>query len=221
MTLHRLWPSTNGPSVVVSDSASYTLGTEFTVTAAGVARAVYFWRPANAPATTIGVAIYRANASGGSSTTPGSLLSSRTGIVIPANLGGWFRAELTTPVTLAVGGNPYLAAVQSNTSNFYSSTPNYWTSGAGASGIASGILRAPSSAAAVGGAGQSRFRESTSLSYANQSFNGSNYWIDVEVDDGLAPGPVVKRRSGNEFVTAGFVRRRENGVWVPASIKRY
>ena len=63
--------------------------------------------------------------------------------------------------------------------NFYGSTANYWTSGAGGAGITNGPLSAPNNAGGDGG--QDTFNQSATLTYPLTSFNATNYWVDPEV----------------------------------------
>ncbi|WP_426243658.1 N,N-dimethylformamidase beta subunit family domain-containing protein [Nocardioides sp. LHG3406-4] len=182
MTLLRLWPATNGPAATTTDTDNYTMGVEFGVSAAATAKAVYLWRPATSPATTLAVGIYQVTGAG----TTGTLLGSVTGVSVPANLGAWHRVQLTIPVALN-SGISYKAVVQSSTDNFYASTAAYWSTGPGAAGISNGILSAPNADNAANG--QGTFVASTTLTYPTGSFNASNYWIDVEVDDGVSVVP--------------------------------
>lgn len=183
MALWRLYPSTDGPSARVADTASYTLGTEFYVTSAAKVTALFLWRPADAPATNLSAGVYQVNSS-----TTGTLLASKTGLSTSLT-NGWYRVDLDTPVDIAANTR-YVSAFFSNTSNFYCSTPNYWiTGGPGAAGLISGILKAPERPD-TSAAGQSRYiTGGASLGYPKDQFNSSNYWIDVEVDDLVPVAP--------------------------------
>jgi hypothetical protein len=91
--------------------------------------------------------------------------------------------------TLNTGTNYKVAVTNHGSGNFwYSSTANYWSSGAGSGGITSGPITAPNDGGADGG--QDTFiTPSTVLAYPTTSFNATNYWIDVEVTATPPPPP--------------------------------
>jgi hypothetical protein len=173
----RLWPSTNGPSVVTADTDNYSLGVEFYVTDDAEATAVYLWRPATSPETTFTVAIYQITGP-----TSGTLLGSVAGNVAPANANGWHRVELSSPIALTAM-QAYRAVVFSTTDNFYSATGAYWSTGPGSAGLSNGILNAPNPTNAANGA-QGSFTAGSSLTFPQSGFNATNYWVDVEIDTG-------------------------------------
>lgn len=178
MAILRIFPSTSGPAATQADTDNYTLGVEFRVQSAATATAVFLWRPATAPATTFTVALYRIDGP-----TTGTLLGSVAGNSAPANANGWHRVQLSSPIALTAL-QAYRAVVFSTTDNFYAATPQYWTgAGPGASGITNGILTAVNTTEAANGA-QGSFIGGSALAFPNTGFNATNYWIDVEVDDG-------------------------------------
>jgi hypothetical protein len=173
MATHRLWPSTNGPAAAESDTENYTLGVEFSVSATANFTGWYWWcRTAG----TFTFSLYRID-----SASTGTLLAQVASVSLAAPLGEWKYQNLAMPVSL-VAGQRYRATITSSTNNFYCATSNYWSSGAGSSGITSGILSAPNGSDATGN-DQCAFIVGASPAFPTSAFNFTNYWLDVEVTD--------------------------------------
>ena len=191
MAVWTLWNQTGGGSLA-SDTSSYTLGVEFHVTQPGCTLTGIWWYSASGAGALPGtIALY--------TVTGTTLVTSNTASWSGAAGSGWVRASFTSPPSLTSGTN-YKACVflQNNGSvNFYSSTVNYWSSGAGGSGVTSGPITAPNNAGAS--PSQDSYNAGTSLAYpSTASGNASNYWIDPEVTAPAAGGsgpPVVPGRT--------------------------
>lgn len=166
-------------------SSGITLGTEFAVSAACQATAVYWWQPSggNSDAART-VAIYPV--------AGGSPLATAT--VAPSG-SGWQRVEFSAPVSLAIG--KYRAATF-HPYGRYPATAAWWTptsSGGtlgGKDGLSNGILSAPNSGNAVSNA-QGVYTEGEALAFPSSTFNSASYWVDVEISTGSDPlgTPVV------------------------------
>ncbi len=76
--------------------------------------------------------------------------------------------NLATPVTLTAN-TIYVASY--HTSGFYSADSNYF-----ATSLVSGVLTAPSSASS---GGNGVFAYGTGSSFPTNTFNATNYWVDV------------------------------------------
>lgn len=210
MPTYRLFDGVAGPADVAVDTENYAMGMEFFVTTPASATAILIWRPAVSPGGPVTVGIYSVDDSTGD---VGTLIASKAATV-PANYGGWFRVDLDAPVALGASAfrslPAYKVVYHFTTDNFYSATPQYWNSGPGASGQTSGILSAPSGGSGptepIGNSGQGTFQApSSTIGFPTTTFNGTNYWVDVEVDDGgVAPNvPPVANAGADQSVTVG------------------
>lgn len=177
MATYRLWPATSGPGAATADTENYSLGVEFSVSSASEFTGWYWWART---AATITVSLYEVT-----SATTGTLVNQVTGVTIAAPLGEWKYIPVVLPTTLTIGTR-YRAVVTSSTNNFYSSTANYWTSGAGSAGITNGILTGHNVSDTTGN-DQGSFIIGASPAFPTSAFNGTNYWIDVEINDAATP----------------------------------
>ncbi len=174
---YRLWPSYPViPGNVDSDTAGYTLATEFQLSQSCTLDKIWFFSASGAGALPSQCGIW--------SVSSQSVVSG-TGNAAPSWSGtagsGWVACSYSG-VTLPAGD--YRVAVFTGAgSKWYQATGGYWTSGGpGASGITSGPLTAPGESQASS-PGQSSYH-SGSWAYPNtyESTNGGeNYWVDVEV----------------------------------------
>lgn len=202
MTTYRLFAGLTGPSSTASDTEHYTMGTVFRVSAASFADAVPFWRPAVSAGDTVTVGIFESNGPNGAT---GTLLGSKSGVVVPANYGDWFTAALDSPVPLEPG-KEYISAVFFTAPNFYPATGGYWAPGGpGDGGRTVGILTAPSQTQAYNT--QNAFHAGgSSITFPESGFNGGFYWIDVRVSDSSTPPantPPVANAGSAQTVTVG------------------
>lgn len=177
MTLWQLWPATNGPALT-TDSVTTDLGVEFFVTQSGCSLTGYrWWLPAGGNTFAVTVRLY--------STTNGT-----TGTLIPAGTvtsgtltaGSWNTLPVT-PVALTASTHYRAVVTYAGTNDHYGATSLYWSSGAGSAGITNGPLTAPNSAGALNN-GQGSFNEPSTAGFSASTFNQTNYWLDVTVDDG-------------------------------------
>jgi len=98
---------------------------------------------------------------------------------------GWVFAAFTAP-PLLTSGTQYTAVIHVPfNSLFWNVTDStYWSSGAGASGITSGILTAPNNATAVHG--QDSYSSGSAIAMPTGSLTGANIWLDVQVSTPVA-----------------------------------
>jgi hypothetical protein len=174
LTAYTLFGQPASPASVVADTNAYTMGVQFSVSAAATLSAVWFWSGPGTAALPSAIALYAVSGQ--------SLVHSETAAWSGAAGSGWVRAAFTSPPALAAG-TAYKAAVfypaSGAPSDWYSSTAHYWDTGAGSGGITSGPLSAPASSGADGG--QDTFTQSGTIAYPDSSFGAANYWADPEV----------------------------------------
>ena len=143
-------------TLTVSDPQSVELGVKFQASAAGVITGVRFFKgPQN-------VGIHQAHLWNAA----GALLASATFANETAT--GWQVVLFATPVAITAGAI-YVASY--HTAGFYSITPDYF-----AAAHVRGALTAPSSGAS---GGNGVYLYSAAAAFPNQTFNASNYWVDV------------------------------------------
>lgn len=179
MTDYRLWPSTNSDGST-NGGFTHDLGVQFKVNEDGVTfNGFYFW--ANSGTFDTDHTKYSFRLYSTANGTSGSLISgSTTNLATDLTQGAWNYQAVDTPIALT-NGTTYVAVLHySGTSNSYSSTTNYWSSGSGASGITAGPITAPGTSTALGG-NQCAYNEPSSTPAFPTNSLGSNYWIDVSV----------------------------------------
>lgn len=179
MTDYRLWPSTNSDGST-NGGFTHDLGVQFKVNEDGVTfNGFYFW--ANSGTFDTDHTKYSFRLYSTTNGTSGSLISgSTTNLATDLTQGAWNYQAVGTPIALT-NGTTYVAVVHySGTSNSYSSTTNYWSSGSGASGITAGPITAPGTSTALGG-NQCAYNEPSSTPAFPTNSLGSNYWVDVSV----------------------------------------
>lgn len=169
-------------SALAADPNPYTLGMQFSVSQPAPLAAVWFYSAPGAAILPQEIALY--------AVTGQALVHAETVAWSGAAGSGWVRAPFAAPPALAAATSYKGAAIQTTAANWYSATAHYWDTGPGGSGLASGIITAPSNA---GGDGGQDTLFSGGAGYPATSFNAANYWVDVEVTaPGLAaafPGP--------------------------------
>lgn len=166
-------------TAVASDSSAYTLGIEFSATQANATltlTGIWFYSGPTANSLPTQIALFTAGPNG----QVGSLIHSEAATWSGAAGSGWVRAAFAIPQTLTSGAL-YKAAIliAGSTSLQYAPINHYWDTGAGASGITSGVLNAPNSSNS--NFGQDSFHIGNAVTYPDTSFQGSNYLIDPEV----------------------------------------
>jgi hypothetical protein len=159
-----IWDNAALPSIAAfNDANPVALGLKFRSDVDGFVTAIRFYKsPAN-----------MAPHVGSLWTTNGTLLAS----VIFANetASGWQQASFATLVPIAAGA-VYVASYHT-TAGRYAADPGFFA----ASEIVSGPLHGLQSGAA---GGNGVFAYGTSMAFPNNSFNATNYWVDVAVTVG-------------------------------------
>ncbi|MET0313930.1 MAG: DUF4082 domain-containing protein, partial [Hansschlegelia sp.] len=152
-----LFASSDTPTTITqNDGQSVELGVKFTSSAAGTITGIRFYKgPQN-------VGTHQArlwNAAG-------TVLATATFSAETAS--GWQEVLFTTPVSITAG-TTYVASY--HTGGFYSINANYF-----ATARTNGVLTAPSSATS---GGNGVYAYGATPAFPNQTFNASNYWVDV------------------------------------------
>ncbi len=176
-TSYRLWPSyPTLPGHLDSDTAGYTLATEFQLSASCTLNNIWFYSASGAGALPTRCAIWnvatQAVVTGTDNTSPS--WSGAAG-------SGWVACSYSG-VTLPAGDYK-VAVFNGGGATWYQATTGYWGSGGSAAGgITAGPVTAPGTSAATA-PGQGTYNAGSwayPQSYA-PSGNGENFWTDVEV----------------------------------------
>ena len=174
---YRLWPSyPTLPGHLNSDTAGYTLGTEFQLSKSCTLGNIWFYSAAGATVLPTRCAIWNVSSqsvvAGTDNTSPSWSGAAGSGWVACAYSG----------VTLPAGDYK-VAVFYGGGSQWYQATTSYWGGGGvGASGITSGPVTAPGTSGATS-PGQSTYNKGSwayPQSYASAGA-GENFWVDVEV----------------------------------------
>ncbi|WP_318530139.1 MULTISPECIES: DUF4082 domain-containing protein [unclassified Rhizobium] len=152
-----LFSPSDTPSVTSSsDTTPVELGMKFVSSSSGQITGLRYYKSAQDNGTHVG-SLWTAS---------GDLITSAT--FVNESASGWQTVLFSQPVTISAG-TTYVASYQSN--GRYAVTPNYFTTTR-----TNGDLSAPSSAT-IGGNGV--FAYGSGNEFPNQSWNSSNYWVDV------------------------------------------
>lgn len=190
---YRLFASVTPGGTYSAAGNFYTLGTEFRVGSACTLKGLWYYRPSTATTATPTGAAWAVAADGAS----GTLLAGSTVTFAAGSATGWIYQALPSPVTLAVGQSYRVGVYFSNTLFAYDGP--YWTSGAGANGVTSGPITAPSHANAVGTRQGSSHFTSTDVGLAFPEADGNQFYgVDVTVTVPGVPVTVVDQASGAE-----------------------
>ena len=162
----------------VNDPNSVELGVKFVSTQAGTVTALRFYKGASNTGTHTATLW----------TSAGTSLASVTFASETAS--GWQQAALPTPI--AISANTTYVASYHSPGN-YSANGNYFAT----AGQVSGPLTAPATGAVSGGNGV--YTYGSSSIFPTNSFQGSNYWVDVVFNPGGTAPPTATNDSG--FVT--------------------
>lgn len=178
MTAWTLFGQPPNPQGLTTDPEAYTFGMQFTVSQGCPMTAVWWWSPTGAGALPQTIALY--------AVTGATLVHSETPTWSGAAGSGWVRAPFSSPPSLTASTNYKVCVFYDSVgANWYGGTADYWTSGPGDSGLSNGPIAAPDSAGGDGG--QDTFTQASVISYPSSSFNGGNYWVDVEVTVATPP----------------------------------
>ena len=176
MAIYTLFGQPANPATLAADPTDYTMGVQFSVSAAGTLTAIWFFSAAGAVQLPGTIALFAVSGQ--------SLVASQAASWSGAAGSGWVRAPFTVPPALAAG-TAYKACIFDNAgSNFYSATLHYWDTGPGASGVTNGPLSAPNSASSA--QGQDTFTVGAVLAYPATVSNAANYWVDPVVSVAVA-----------------------------------
>jgi hypothetical protein len=181
------------------------MGIEFILSADGFLSEIRFYSGSGADGLPIGSAIYDVSTETIVTGTE-NLAPSWSGLAGS----GWVKVLYDGSIRLTAG-IVYKSCIlkPSTSSRVYCSTPHYWDTGDGASGITSGIISAPNTTSSDGGQDSFNSPGPDSFTYPASSFLGSNYWIDVGItpDSGVTGSADVTIRkisvsgSGSPVVT--------------------
>lgn len=158
-------------AALTADTANYTLGVQFSVSAPATLTAIWFYSAPGATDLPVTIALFAVSGA--------SLITSQAASWSGAAGSGWVRAAFTSPPALTPGTAYKACVLHSAVVNWYAAIAAYWTSGAGGSGITNGPLSAPNNAAAA--QGQDSFNLAAALTYPASTGNGANYQVDPEV----------------------------------------
>jgi hypothetical protein len=166
-------------TAITDDPTDYELGVQFRATASGSITSLMYWRAPQDSGDTDARTLNLWSADG-------RVLGSVTVVSAPGD-SGWQVGELATPVSLTAGAL-YVAS--------YGTTQNYVASGGYFNGPyngGDGILLAPTSGGVFSAGGTGRF--------PTQSYNASNYWVDVVFQPAAPNGaPSFTSESGFDVV---------------------
>ena len=159
-------------TVTVNDSSAVTLGVKFVASANGTISGIRFYKGPQNTGTHV------ANLW----TTAGVLLASAT--FSNESASGWQQVNFSSPVSITAG-TTYVASYYTS-SGEYSADANYFNSA-----LTSGSLTAPASGTS-GGDGVYAY----GAVFPTNSFNASNYWVDVVYNKSAVQPPVANNVSG-------------------------
>jgi hypothetical protein len=162
-----LWSASATPATAsAADGNAYELGVRFKSDTNGYISGIRFYKGTNNTGTHVGNLW----------TNTGTLLASATFSGESAT--GWQQVTFGTPV--AITANTLYVASYRAPNGGYAVNANYFTS----SGVDNGALHAPSS---VQAGGNGVFANGATSVFPSQSFNDSNYWVDVLYSPTLPP----------------------------------
>jgi Domain of unknown function (DUF4082)/Bacterial Ig-like domain (group 2) len=168
-TTASLWPSTAVPTVIDSgDGSAVELGVAFTSQVSGSITGVRFYKAA----ANTGVHV------GSLWTSTGTLLAQAT--FTNESGSGWQDVTFAAPVGVTAN-TVYVAGYHTNTGH-YSDDKNFFTNGS----YTNGLLTAPGGSASNP---NGLFTYSATPTFPSNTFNGSNYWVDVDFSTAPPPPP--------------------------------
>jgi len=167
-----IWPSTQVPGLVDGGADSpVELGVKFRSDVAGTITGIRFYKAS----TNTGMHVGNLWSCGNATCSTGTLLASVT--FIGESGSGWQQMSFSSPVSITAN-TVYVASYHANNGH-YSADLNYFAS--------QGFDNAPLHALANGVAGGNGvYVYGTSSAFPTQTFNTSNYWVDVVFSPGLA-----------------------------------
>jgi len=155
-----IWPNTAQPSVAsANDPGPVNLGVQFTPAVNGWISGIRFYKGAGNTGTHAG-SLW---------TSTGTLLGQVT--FTNESASGWQEADFSSPIPVTAG-TTYVASYFAPNGG-YSVNSAYFAS----AGVTNGPLTAPQSSAVSGGNGV--YTYGSSLAFPNNTYNATNYWVDV------------------------------------------
>jgi hypothetical protein len=151
-------------AVNATDTSAVNLGLKFQASASGLITAVRFYKESDNTGTHIG-SLW---------TSSGTLLAS--GTFTNESASGWQEFDFSTPVSITAG-TTYVASYHTNTGH-YALTSN---------GLASAVTNGPLTALASGGV----YAYGSSNAFPSNTYNASNYWVDVVYSPSSGTTPPV------------------------------
>lgn len=186
MTTYNLFTTT--PSIASAGSGTLNLSVEFYVTSAANLTEFRFLQPSSG-------ADFGQRDFGLWDLVSNSMVVTTSVTPSGGSSGTWVVATLGTPYALVVNRRYRAICHYEGSGASFAATPDYFSSGAGASGITNGILVAPNQSNATGTL-QGGYSAGGALGNVDNSL-GSNYYTDVTVDSGGGSSnfsPVTRRR---------------------------
>jgi hypothetical protein len=170
-----IWPSTATPAIVAAnDPNALEVGVKFRADVNGFITGLRFYKGAQNTGTHVGH-LWSAT---------GSLLASVT--FTGESAAGWQQANFASPV--AITANTIYVASYHSDAGFYSVTNGYFN--------AAGVDNPPLHALATAGGPNGVYRYGASA-FPDQTFNGSNYWVDVVFTTTQGPDTSPPTVTGN------------------------
>jgi hypothetical protein len=172
-------------NVTVADASSVELGVKFTADANGQITGIRFYKGPSNTGTHVADLW----------TSTGTLLASATFTAESAS--GWQQVNFATPVSITAG-QTYIASYHTNVGE-YSATSNYFTAN-----VVSGDLTATAS-------GNGVYAYGSGSLFPTNSFNNTNYWVDVVYTRSTGPQPPVAHND------SGFATTTNTALTINAS----
>ncbi len=179
-----IWPSTATPAVASnSDTNSVEVGVRFRTDVDGSITGLRFYKGPSNPGPHVG-SLW---------TNPGALLAQSTFTGETAS--GWQQLTFATPVVITA--NTIYVASYHAPNGGYSLTAGYF----GSRGADNVPLHAPPTGAVVGGNGA--YAYAANPIFPGNTFNGSNYWVDVVFSYSAAPPPTISNVQASAISATG------------------
>ena len=166
---YSFWTASTTPATAdVNDPNAVELGVKFTSDVSGFVTDLRFYKGPTNTGTHVG-SLW----TGGGTLLARATFSSETA-------SGWQTVTFANPVAISAG-TVYVASYHTNAGN-YANNGSYFAT----AGVDSGPIHAPSNGAA---GGNGVYAYSSTSAFPNQTFNSSNYWVDVVFATSIANNP--------------------------------
>jgi methionine-rich copper-binding protein CopC len=173
-TTYSFWNESVTPPLS-TDNTPAEVGMQFSSDVNGYVTGVMFYKGAQNTGTHIGN-LWTAN---------GTLLA--TGTFTNETATGWQLLTFSKPVAI-LAGQVYVASYYAP-NGFYAATNNFFNT----TGVDDGPLHAPASTVVLGGNGV--FTDGAASAFPEATFEGTNYWVDVDFKPGTVTIPTVTART--------------------------